>query len=100
MKALSFYLAPLVVAGAVLAACDAAPEARAPATNPEVVVVKLFTTDDGCTVYRFRDGVGGYNQYFARCVGVESSSAMSRRNCGKGCSRASEIPTSYPGAKE
>lgn len=69
-----------------LLACVNDPVATTASNNGEVPVDVLFT-HDGCTVYRFRDGI---YHYYVRCKGEPAVSTLS---CvGKHCSDDS-IPT-------
>ena len=84
-----------IVLGTIfLAACGPVdPNARArhnaklqeQAENQDHQIVKLFT-QDGCTVYRFRDD--GYRHYFTNCTG----STITEQSSGKS-HYSEEIPT-------
>lgn len=81
------------VAALALAGCYAktTPEASAQA-GVDFKVDRLFT-HDGCTVYRFHDGL--YGRYFTKCEGSASASTSWVESCGKNCTRPMDIPTGY-----
>ena len=81
-----------MIAVLAVAGCQKAPEYSSPAGR-EFVVDKLFT-HEGCTMYRFSDGV--YLRYFAKCNG-DSATAQTEwsERCGNNnCVRQREITTS------
>jgi hypothetical protein len=66
-------------------------EGVAPASNGAFDVERLFVVD-GCTMYRFYDGLRPI--YFARCDKSTTASRTVTESCGKGCSRErTEITT-------
>ena len=71
----------------ILAACSEPAESTAPSSNGNIPVDKLFNID-GCTVYRFKDGV--HNRYFSNCK-TGHSEVTYQLNCGKNCSRPETI---------
>lgn len=74
----------LAVLFLLMAACYSTPIETRQTDNTDVNVAKLFHVD-GCTVYRFRDGL--YEHYFARCSTNTSSETSVSRSCGKNCTR-------------
>lgn len=64
-----------ILALLVLTACEEPP--KGPPANPQVAfeVSPLFTTVEGCKVYRFRDA--GHYRYFTTCPGGTNSDFQS-----------------------
>ena len=80
--------ARMLAAGLMLAAlvgCHNKAEFTQRAGAGNGIEVETLFTKDGCTVYRFHDGI---YRYFTHCRG----STTWREGCGKNCSREVGIP--------
>lgn len=90
----------LLLAALALAGCGRNPaEAVAPSSNVHFQVGRLFT-HEGCTVYRFVDGV--HHRYYVRCDGGHAAAHFDHtEQCGKNCTRTIDnaIQT-IPGAQQ
>lgn len=84
---MKFFIVALVI---FVSACAEEPLQTSRTSNPNVPVSKLLQ-HDGCTVYRFYDG--GRHHYYVRCDGNSSTSTLSTRSCGKGCTEQYNIDT-------
>lgn len=82
------YLFVCVVA-ILLVGCDASSQKAIEPTGSELKVSVIGTTTDGCTIYRFRDGMD--NHYFVRCVGQPDVATSTMQPCGKNCLYPDEI---------
>ena len=82
----------LLIALVVLLGCSKPGESKAPVSNGNFDVTRLFTTD-GCTLYRFEDA--GENRYFSKCISAMKSEVSydTSHTCGKGCTRTDVLTT-------
>lgn len=77
--------------GALLSGCPGAGEPVTPSESSDNFrVERLFTIEEGCTIYRFHDN--GYAHYFTTCEG--STTTKRHMNTGKSdLALPEEIPT-------
>lgn len=80
---------PTLLFAALLAGCIGQAVETTSTDNTNFNVDTLFNKD-GCTVYRFYDGL--HARYFVRCEGGQSRVEWTE-GCGKNCTRPVAVPT-------
>lgn len=84
-------LATLLIASGLVASCLSDPVSSAGSSNGEVPAGVIARLDNGCEIYRFRDGSSS-SKYFVLCPNADTSTT-STESCGKSCTRDVEVPT-------